>query len=481
MAYIRGSERRQSLLFPKSLDDYVGEDNPARVIVAFIDALDFKELGFVRGEAAGVGRPGYDPRLLMGLYIWGHMNKVRTTRKLERECGRNVEVMWLMENLRPDFKTIADFRKDNGEPIKEVVVRFRMWCVGEGLYGREIVAIDGSKFKAVNNRDRNFTRKKLENFIKGERQRVDNYLKAIEVADQQDEGQDEEPISVEELREKLGRIKEKLAGHEDLLKEMREAGASQISLTDQDARLMKTARGSDVGYNVQTVVDAKHKLIAEYDVTNEGNDQGQLARMAKKAKEAIGADELVVLVDSGYFDGDKIKECEEAGITPYLPVPRWKTSDKRGLFGLKCFKYDEERDVHVCPHGEELRFRTIEKRKGKKYKIYRTDACGTCPLRGQCTTSKRGRKLRIWVDHHVLERLKQRLRSRPELINERKKIAEHPFGTIKSAMDQGYFLLKGATKVGIEMGLTVLAHNIKRVINIMGVENVLARMNEAIV
>jgi transposase len=480
MAYIRGSERRQNVLFPSSLDDYVGEDNPARVIAAFIDALDFQELGFVRGEAAETGRPGYDPRLLMGLFIWGHMNRVRTSRKLERECGRNVEVMWLMENLRPDFKTIADFRRDNGEPIKQVVVRFRLWCMGEGLYGREMVAIDGSKFKAVNNRDRNFTRKKLENFIKEEQKRVDNYLKAIEEADQQDEEEKEGPLSIEELKEKLGRIKEKLAGHEELLKEMKEAGESQVSLTDEDARLMKTARGSEVGYNVQTVVDDKHKLIAEYDVTNERNDVGQLARMAKKAKEALGVEELVALVDSGYFDGDKIKECEEAGITPYLPVPNWKTAERRGLFGSKCFKYDEERDVHVCPQGEELSFRTTEKRKGKKYKIYRTDACGTCPLRAQCTTSKVGRKLRIWVDRHVLDRLRERNRSRPELINARKKIAEHPFGTIKWAMDQGYFLLKGATKVSIEMGLTVLAHNLKRVINIMGVENMITRMNEAI-
>lgn len=480
MAYIRGSERRQNLLFPSSLDEYVGEDNPARVIAAFIDALDFKELGFVRGEAAEVGRPGYDPRQLMGLFIWGHMNRLRSSRKLERECGRNVEVIWLMENLRPDFKTIADFRKDNGEPIKKVVVRFRLWCLGEGLYGREIVAIDGSKFKAVNNRDRNFTQKKLENFIKQESERVGKYLKAIEEADQEDEKEEEEPVSVEELEEKLGRIKEKLAGHEKLLKQMKETGESQISLTDKDARLMRTARGSEVGYNVQTVVDEKHKLIAEYDVTNEGNDEGQLARMAKKAKAAIGVEELVVLADTGYFNGEKIKECEETGITTYVPVPKWKTADKRGLFGLNRFKYDEKRNSYICPQGEELTFRTIEERKNKKYSIYRTAACRSCPLRAQCTTAKKGRRLRIWEYHHVLERLKRRIRSRPDLIKERKKIAEHPFGTIKSAMDQGYFLLRGVTKVNIEAGLTVLAHNMKRVINILGVEKVVARMNEAI-
>jgi transposase len=481
MAYIKGSERRQNILFPSTLDEYVDEANAVRVIAAFVGALNFAELGFVRGEAAETGRPGYDPRLLLGLFIWGHMNKVRSSRKLERECGRNLEAIWLMENLRPDFKTIADFRKDNGEPIKQTVVKFRLWCLAEGLYGREMVAVDGSKFKAVNNRERNFTRKKLERVLERERAQVNDYLRAIEEADEEEAKEPPEPqLSGEQLREKLSKIKEQLANHERLEQALKETGANQISLTDEDARLMKTSKGSEVSYNVQTVVDSKHKLIAAYEVTNEGNDLGQLANMAQQGKQALEVEALTVLSDGGYFDGEKIKECEEAGITTYLPLPQSGAANSRGLFPAERFTYDGVRDLYVCPQGEELAFRSKEKGSNKKeYRLYRSDACGACPLRAQCTTSKRGRKLRRWVHEDVLERLRERIRGQPALLKERKKLAEHPFGTIKRAMDQGYFLLKGIKKVTIETSLTVLGYNMKRVINIMGVEKMINSMKEA--
>jgi len=451
------------------------------VIAAFVGALDFAELGFVRGAAAETGRPGYDPRLLLGLFIWGHLNKVRSSRKLERECGRNLEAMWLMENLRPDFKTIADFRKDNGGPIKQAVVKFRIWCVGEGLYGREMVAVDGSKFKAVNNSERNFTKKKLAQLIERESVRVAEYLKAIEAADREDAEAPPEPqLSGEQLREKLSKLKERVTKHEQLEQTLKESGESQISLTDGDARLMKTSKGSDVCYNVQTVVDSKHKLIAAYEITSEGNDLGQLAQMAKQAKSALGVETLTVLADGGYFDGDTIKECEEAGITVYLPLPQSGAANQRGLFPAEKFTYDEARDLYVCPLGEELTFRSQEKGSNKKmYRLYRTDACGTCPLRAQCTTAQRGRKLRRWLHEDVLERLKERIRGQPELLKERKKLAEHPFGTIKRTMDQGYFLMKGTKKVTTETSLTVLAYNLKRVINIMGVEKMIRSMQPA--
>jgi transposase len=481
LGYIRGSERGQHILFPSTLDEYVDEGNPVRVIAAFVGALDFAGLGFVRGEAAETGRPGYDPRLLLGLFIWGHLNKVRSSRKLERECGRNLEAMWLMENLRPDFKTIADFRKDNGEPIKQTVVKFRLWCLGEGLYGREMVAVDGSKFKAVNNSERNFTKKKLAQMIERESVGVAEYLKAIEAADQEDAAAAPEPqLSGEQLREKLSKLKEQLTKHEQLEQTLKDIGESQISLTDSDARLMKTSKGSEVCYNVQTVVDSKHKLIAAYEVTNQGNDLGQLAQMAQQAKEALGVEILTVLADGGYFDGDTIKECEEAGITAYLPLPQSGAANQRGLFPSQKFTYDEARDLYVCPQGEELTFRSQEKGSNKKlYRLYRTDACGACPLRAQCTTARRGRKLRRWIHEDVLERLRERIRGQPELLKERKKLAEHPFGTIKRTMDQGYFLMKGTKKVTTETSLTVLAYNLKRVINIMGVEKMIISMQPA--
>ena len=480
MGYIRGSERGQHILFPSTLDEYIDEGNPVRVIGAFVGGLDIEQLGFVRGAAAETGRPGYDPRLLLGLFIWGHLNKVRSSRKLERECGRNLEAMWLMENLRPDFKTLADFRKDNGEPIKQTVVKFRVWCLSEGLYGREMVAVDGSKFKAVNNSERNFTTKKLTQVMERERARVAEYLKAIEAADEEEAKEPPEPqLSGEQLREKLSKLKERLTKHEQLEQTLKESGESQISLTDGDARLMKTSKGSDVCYNVQTVVDSQHKLIAAYEVTNDGNDLGQLANMAKQGKEALGVNQLTVLADGGYFDGNTIKECEEAGITTYLPIPQSAEATKRGVFPADRFIYDQQRDLYVCPQGEELTFRNLERARKKEFRTYRTNACGSCPLRTQCTTSKKsGRRMRHWVHQEVLERLKERIRGQPALLKERKKIAEHPFGTIKREMDQGYFLMRGKKKVTTETSLTVLAYNLKRVINIMGVEKMIASMQQ---
>jgi len=481
LGYIRGSERGQHILFPSTLDEYIEEANPVRVIAAFVRTLEIEQLGFVRGAAAETGRPGYDPRQLLGLFIWGHLNKVRTSRKLERECGRNLEAMWLMENLRPDFKTIADFRKDNGEPIMQTVVQFRVWCLAEGLYGREMLAVDGSKFKAVNNSERNFTTKKLAKVIERERAQVEKYLQDIAAADQEDEAEPPEPpLSAEQIGEKLNKLKERLTKHEQLEQTLKASGESQISLTDADARLMKTSKGSDVCYNVQMVVDHKHKLIAAYEVTNDGNDLGQLANMAKQGQEALGVKEVTVLADGGYFDGNTIKECEAAGITTFLPLPKSGAASKQGVFAAAQFRYQKAGDLYICPQGEELTFRGLEKARDKEYRIYRTNACGTCPLRSRCTTGQNhGRRIRRWVEQEVLERLRERIRGQPELLKERKKLVEHPFGTIKRTMDQSYYLMKGIKKVTTETSLTVLAYNLKRVINIMGVKKMITSIQAA--
>jgi len=471
MSYIKGNERGQSVLFPSTVDEYIAENNAVRAIAAFLGRLDFVKLRFVRGQAAGTGRPGYDPRLLMGLFLWGHLNGIRSSRKLERECHRNLEVIWLCENLRPDFKTIADFRKDNGEGIKGVVVEFRVWCLAAGLYGKEIVAVDGSKFKAVNSKERNFTRKRLSQMIARERAKISEYLEAVAAAD---ETESEEPeLSAEQLQEKIAGLERYLAEHEELARQLEASGESQISLTDPEAKLMKTAQGSEVSYNVQTVVDSKHKLIAAYEVTNERNDLGQLAVMAQQAKEALQVEELTVLADGGYFEGNALKECEEAGVTTYLPPPESREAQRRGIFDRKQFRYDRQRDLYVCPQGEELRFRSVKHERNKQFKVYKTKACAACPLRAQCTTSKYGRKLVRWVDQEVIDRLQARNRGRPELLKLRKTLAEHPFGTIKWGMNQGFFLLKGIRKVTTEFGLTVLSYNLKRVLNILGVEQMI--------
>lgn len=476
MSYIKGMARGQSLMFPPTLEEYVEEDNPVRAVAAFLARLDFAKLGFVRGRAAETGRPGYDPRMLMGLYVWGHLNGVRTSRKLEQACRSNVEVMWLTGNLRPDFKTIADFRKDNGKGIKGVLTEFRLWCRAAGLYGSELVAVDGSKFKAVNSRERNFTSKKLKQIIARERAKVSEYLVELAAADEAEGA--ETKLSAAELKAKIAGIEKYLTQHEKLEQELAASGASQVSLTDPEARLLKTAHGSEVGYNVQAVVDSKHKLIVTYEVTNEGNDLGQLAPMAQQAKEALQVEELTVLADGGYCEGNALKECEEAGITTFVSVPESKEAARRGIFRADKFHYHPERDLYVCPQGEELqhRYTTFDKTRNKELKVYLTAACGACPLRAQCTTSKYGRRLKRWVHQEVIERLQQRNRGRPDLLKLRKTLAEHPFGTIKRTMNQGYFLLRGMKKVTTEAGLTFLSYNLKRVLNIIGVAEMISLM-----
>jgi transposase len=479
MGYIKGKERGQSVLFPGTVDEYIAENNEVRAIAAFLGRLDFVKLRFVRGQAAGTGRPGYDPRLLMGLFLWGHLNGIRSSRKLERESHRNLEVIWLCENLRPDFKTIADFRKDNGAGIKGVVVEFRLWCLRAGLYGKEIVAVDGSKFKAVNSKERNFTKKKLSQIIARERAKISEYLEAVAVAD---ETESEEPeLSAAQLKEKIAGLERYLAEHEELERQLEATGESQVSLTDPEAKLMKTDKGSEVSYNVQTAVDSKHKLIAAYEVTNERNDLGQLAVMAFQAKEALQVAELTVLADGGYYEGNALKECEQAGITTFVSVPKSKEAERLGIFAQSQFRYDQEQDLYVCPQGEELHWTktTNDRERNKKFKVYATKACAQCPLRAQCTTSKYGRKIKRWVDQGVIDRLRERIRGQPELLKQRKTLAEHPFGTIKRGMNQGFFLLKGISKVTTETGLTVLSYNLKRVLNIMGVEQMISSLAKA--
>jgi len=479
MGYIKGKERGQSVLFPGTVDEYIAENNEVRAIAAFLGRLDFVKLRFVRGQAAGTGRPGYDPRLLMGLFLWGHLNGIRSSRKLERESHRNLEVIWLCENRRPDFKTIADFRKDNGAGIKGVVVEFRLWCLRAGLYGKEIVAVDGSKFKAVNSKERNFTKKKLSQIIARERAKISEYLEAVAVAD---ETESEEPeLSAAQLKEKIAGLERYLAEHEELERQLEATGESQVSLTDPEAKLMKTDKGSEVSYNVQTAVDSKHKLIAAYEVTNERNDLGQLAVMAFQAKEALQVAELTVLADGGYYEGNALKECEQAGITTFVSVPKSKEAERLGIFAQSQFRYDQEQDLYVCPQGEELHWTktTNDRERNKKFKVYATKACAQCPLRAQCTTSKYGRKIKRWVDQGVIDRLRERIRGQPELLKQRKTLAEHPFGTIKRGMNQGFFLLKGISKVTTETGLTVLSYNLKRVLNIMGVEQMISSLAKA--
>lgn len=464
------------MLFPASLDEYVGENNEVRAIAAFIEYMRFSELGFVRSEPAVEGRPGYDPRVLLGIFIWGHMNRIRSSRRLERECGRNVELMWLSGLLKPDFKTLCRFRQENAEAISKVLVQFRMICEGAGLFGKELVAIDGSKFKAVNSVDRNITQKKLAAMIEREKKAVGEYLAELETADEQDEDVSSE-LTVDELKSKISQMEEHLKEHQDLLSEMKESGEKQRSLADPDARLMKTAKGTQVCYNVQTAVDSKHKLIVEVEVTNEAADQTLLHEMSLKTKHGLGVEHLTVVADGGYYSNEALKACEDDNITTYVPIREPEDAERMGLYSRTLFKYDDARDVYVCPAGAEMTPRSRGVMKSKRasweFLLYSTRACGACPVRAQCTTSKTGRKLRRWVHHAVLDRLRARLVENPDIIRKRKALVEHPFGTIKVAMDHERLLLKGIANVATEIKLTVLSYNFKRALAILGLETMM--------
>jgi len=467
MGYISGESRNQIYLLPETVDDYIGEDNPVRFLDAFVDKLDLGELRFQHAVPAETGRPAYDPGDLLRLYLYGYLNRIRSSRRLEKEAARNLEVMWLMRKLRPDFKTIADFRKDNSGAIKRVCREFTLLCQQLDLFGGELVAIDGSKFQAVNSKGRNFSARKLKQVIEEIDAKIEVYLKQL---DQRDVEEARVPMPrAAEMKEQLERWRERKQVYQNCQQQLQQSGEKQISLTDPDSRKMSIGHGSQIGYNVQVAVDAKHKLIVEHEVTNAVTDQDQLTPMAERAKRTLGVDRLEVLADMGYYDGAEVKKCEQQGITAYIPKPLTSANTKLGLFGKERFHYDTVKDIYVCPAGEELRYRFGTKEKGRAIRYYSTSACGRCVLKAQCTRNKQNRRITRWEYEDVLERMKQRVDQHPELMRQRKMIVEHPFGTIKRWMEQSYFLMRGKDKVSAEMSLTVLAYNLRRVITLIGV------------
>jgi len=472
MGYVRGAERSEVLLFPEALDDYITEDNPVRFVDVYVSSLDLAGLGFSRATPASTGRPAYDPADLLKLYIYGYLNRVRSSRLLEREATRNVEVMWLLKKLTPDFKTIADFRKDNLEAIKEVCREFTLLCRKLALFGGELVAIDGSKFRAVNSRKRNFNPTKLACLIESIDERIAAYLAEMERQDAA-EPSVAKP-SAEELRAKINQLKGRRQFHQNLAEELKESRRQEVSLTDPDSRLMSVGQGLDVCYNVQTAVDSKHKLIVHHEVTNAHTDEGHLVEIATTAKQVLEVETLEVVADKGYYSGEEIKKCVDQGIVTYIPKAHVSPKLKKELFTKDDFRYDPTNDVYVCPEGKHLTLRGIStERKKVRMRYYKTAACKTCPARACCTQNNRGRVIKRLVGEEVLEQMAQRLKLRPEKMKLRSQLVEHPFGTMKRGMNQGYFLLKGIKKVAAEMSLTVLCYNLKRVLNIVGVKKMI--------
>jgi transposase len=465
--FIEGLDRSQGTLFPERLDDYVEEENPVRVIDVFIDDLDISGLGF-RTELAATGRPRYHPKMMLKLYVYGYLNRVQSSRRLEVEAQRNIELMWLTGRLAPDFKTIADFRKDNPEAIRLVCREFVMLCKKLNLLSEKLVAIDGSKFKAVNSRDKNFTKAKMKRRLKDVESAIERYLAQLDETDQTEPP----PDDAKTLQDKVAKLREEMARLKKLEVRMLEAPDQQLSLTDPDARSMSSRGTGVVGYNVQSAVDAKHHLIVAHEVSKVGSDRQQLAKMAKQAKGILGTKKLTVVADRGYYNSEEIRSCEQANIVAYVAKPKTSSNKAKGQFDRSRFTYIKDDDEYECPAGERLTFRSERKEDGKQIRRYWSSVCGSCAIKSQCTTGKE-RRVRRWVHEDVLDRAAKRLRRKPEVMLARRSLVEHPFGTLKSWTSSNHFLTKRLSGVSTETSLQILAYNMKRAINLVGVRKIM--------
>ncbi len=476
--FIEGGDRSQVTLLPECLDDFVDEDNPVRLIDAFVDELDLVALGFGRVDPAATGRPSYHPAVLLKIYIYGYFNRVQSSRRLERECQRNVELMWLTGRLAPDFKTIADFRRDSGTGIRNVCRRFVVMCREMKLFSQAFVAVDSSKFKAVNNRDRNFTSVKADRRQEQLEQSIQRYLDALETADRT------QPVGLEakteRLQEKIKRLRQQMRQLDAMRTQLKAEPDGQLSMTDPDARSMATSRlGSAlVGYNVQTAVDAKHHLIVAHEVTNIASDRAQLSKMALAAREAMAQVELHVVADRGYFSSLQIKACEDAGIAMYVPKPMTSNAKAEGRFSKNDFIYIARDDQYQCPAGQRAIYRYTSEDGGLQTRTYWSSACPGCPIKAQCTTSG-NRRIRRWEHEAVTEAVQARLDRWPGAMTLRKRTIEHVFGTLKHWMGSTHFLTRRLTGVSTEMSLHVLAYNLKRVIAMLGIAETMKAMRLA--
>ncbi len=462
-------------MLPECLDDFIAEDNTVRIVDVFINELNLLALGFDGAKPATTGRPSYHPSVLLKLYLYGYLNRIQSSRRLERECQRNVELMWLTGRLAPDFKTIADFRRDNGKGIRNVCRRFVMLCRELKLFTDSVVAIDGSKFKAVNNRDRNFTEVKIDRFQEHIEQSIQRYLDGLETADRTQST--ELQAKTERVHEKVKKLRQRMQQLEQIRGRLKTEPDGQLSVSDPDARAMATSRPGSaiIGYNVQTAVDAKNHLIVAHEVTNQSSDRSQLSKMALASREAMSAPELHALADRGYYSGIELKACEDEGIAVYVPKPMTSNARAAGRFDKTDFVYIDRDDQYQCPAGQRAINRFSREEAGLKISIYWSSACPDCSMRDQCTTSKY-RRIRRWEHEDVMDAVQQRLDRKPDAMKVRRRTIEHVFGTLKYWMGSTHFLMRGIQNVSTEMSLNVLAYNFKRVLNILGFERTMKAM-----
>jgi transposase len=481
MNYIAGSDRGEALLFPEVLDDYIGLENPVRFIDAFVAQLELSKAGFSNAVLNETGRPPYDPGDLLRLYLYGYLNRVRSSRGLEREAARNLELIWLLRKLRPDFKTIADFRRDNSQAIKAVCREFTLLCRKLELFGGELVAIDSTKIKAQNSKGRNYSEAKLKAVLAEIEKKVSAYLEELDQTDAREaqSGADsEQRLSVEELKQKIGQLKERKKELQSLAQDLEERGARQVSLTDPDSRAMSMGQGSTVGYNVHAAVDAKHSLIIDTQVTNTTSDTGALGTMAIKAQENLEAKNLkVVVADKGYYNGKEVLACDAIGVTAYVAKPLTSANTARGLYGKESFKYDARQNCYICPASQKLTYRFATNEKGRAIYYYRASGCKSCSLKAKCTRNKENRTITRLAAEEVQEKMAERVARNPQIMRRRKAIIEHCFGTIKRSLGYDYFLCRGMRHVATEINLTVLAYNLKRACNLVGVKNLIAAVS----
>ncbi len=467
--FVEGEGRGQATLLPAGLEDHVGEDNPVRVIDAFIDELDLGAVGFSGVVPEATGRPGYHPATLLKIYLYSYLNRIQSSRRLEREIQRNIELMWLTGRLMPDFKTIADFRRDNGPAIRAASAHFIVLCRQFNLFTRAVMAIDGSKFKAVNNRDKNFTVHKVAKRIEQVEASIARYLSALERADRQDD--DIAEAKAARITEKIEGLRRQMRSLKEMERQVEAAPDKQVSLSDPDARSMATSgKGTGtVGYNVQIAVDAEHHLIVTHEVTNVGSDRAQLTYIGTKARDVSGYAEVTVLADRGYYNRDEMLACEGTGIQPCIPKTQTSANAKRGHFTVADFIYDPDNDRYTCPTGKHLSKGKVRSGRRQDIDHYRNlTACATCALKSKCTHDKH-KRLKRWEHESVLDKMQARLDRMPDAMTIRRQTVEHPFATLKAWMGSTHFLTRTLEKVKTEMALSVLAYNLKRMVNIFGV------------
>jgi transposase len=477
--FVEGEDRSQVTLLPECLDDFIAEDNSVRVVDAFVEELDLQELGFEGVEPASTGRPSYHPAVLLKIYIYGYLNRIQSSRRLERECQRNLELMWLTGRLAPDFKTIADFRRDSGKGIRNVCRQFIVLCRDLKLFSQAAVAIDGSKFKAVNGRERNYTEGKIARREREIEANIQRYLDALDTNDRT--LPNDWLVKAARLSVKVHELQQKMKELHRMRKQLRSAPDGQVSLTDPDARAMTTHSNTGtamVGYNVQAAVDTKHHLVVAHEVTNVGHDRAQLSKMALAAREAMGTKRLKAIADRGYFNSPEIKACSDAGIKAYVPKPMTSNAKAEGRFSKADFVYIAQDDEYQCPAGQRAIYRYTREESGLQIRRYWTSACPECPMKARCTTGDY-RRISRWEHEDVLDEMQRRLDRQPDTMLLRKRTVEHVFGTLKHWMGWTHFLTRGMANVSTEVSLSVLAYNLKRVIAILGMARTMKAMKLA--